>query len=270
MFILYLIAGIIAGFLAGLLGIGGGILFTPILFYIFTTGHVSDPVHWTIGSAMLCIFSASLSSVYRHYRQGNLRIPNGLKVGAAGIVGTFLGMQISDASFYDRQVFVVIFSVLMLFSSFMFFWNGRHATDIQAKQFHQDLGLTPALVTGFLGGTMASMAGVGGGVVMVPLMVLLFHINIHRTAGISSLAIAIITGVACLQYALLSPESAGMSGYSIGFVDFGTALPLSIGGMGGAFIGARLNPRFSRRFLQWIFAGIALFVAVKLLYSNFF
>lgn len=259
-----------AGFLAGLLGIGGGILFTPVLFYIFTTGQVDHPVQWTIGSAMFCIFSASLSSVYRHYRQHNLHIAEGLKIGLAGIIGTFAGTSITNTPFYDRQAFVILFSVLMLFSSFMFIWNSRLTLRFEDSDNTRPLDWITVLVTGTLGGLVASLAGVGGGIVMVPILTLLFHVNIHRTVGFSSLAIAVITGVTCLQYIVFYQPDMAISAFTLGYVDFGTAFPLAIGGIGGALIGARLNPRVSRRLLQWIFALVSLLVTSRLIYGNFF
>lgn len=270
MFFLYFIAGITAGLLAGLLGIGGGILFTPVLFYIFTTAKVDHPVQWTIGSAMFCIFCASLSSVYRHRRQHNLHIPEGLKVGTAGIIGTFFGLKITSTPYYDRKEFVIFFSVLMIFSSVMFIWKSRRSYIHDETEESRRLEWMPALLTGCLGGLVASLAGVGGGIVMVPLLTLLFHVNMHRTAGISSLAIAIITGVTCLQYIFLYHPAVSPGPFSIGFVDFSAAFPLAAGGILGASLGARLNPKFSRRALQWIFALIALLVTSRLMFANLF
>ena len=86
-FFILLLLGIAAGVLAGLFGIGGGILFTPILFLLFNDAGVSDPVLWTIGSSLFCTFIASTGSSLRQYRQDNFFLKEGTAVGLLGAAG---------------------------------------------------------------------------------------------------------------------------------------------------------------------------------------
>lgn len=70
--LLLLLVGLVAGVLAGLLGIGGGIIFTPVLFLLFEGAGVEDPVLWTIASGLFCTFIAASGSIVRQYLQNNI------------------------------------------------------------------------------------------------------------------------------------------------------------------------------------------------------
>jgi len=71
------------------------------------------------------------------------------------------------------------------------------------------------------------------------------------------------------QLALLTPDGAGLTESTMGFVDFGAALPLSIGGLVGGFGGAFLNQKIRRDYLQWGFAFLAVVMATRLIWSIF-
>ena len=67
MLVLLLLAGALGGFVAGLVGVGGGIIFGPVLFFVFQAAGITDPVltPLTLGSSLLCTFAASASGVPR-------------------------------------------------------------------------------------------------------------------------------------------------------------------------------------------------------------
>lgn len=266
-FIILLLLGILAGIIAGLFGLGGGILFTPILFVLFKDAGIEDPVVLTIGTSLFCTFIASIGSSIRQYNQKNFYWSEGLKVGLLGAAGVTMGKWVITSSYYSQKEFVLFFSVLLFYVAYMFFRKGR-ANGSDMEIINARVSLKESAVSGGLGGFVAALAGIGGGGVMVPLLNLFYKQAFKKAVSISSLAIVFISLSGWLQLAM--QESGGaLTTYVIGLVDFGAALPLAAGGLAGGFAGAFLNQKISRRYLQVSFALLAVGMAVKLLAEVF-
>lgn len=263
-----LFLGIVAGVVAGLFGLGGGILFTPILFVIFSDAGIENPVVLTIASSLFCTFVASLASSVRQYQQRNFYWADGIKVGILGAMGVTFGKMVITSPYYSKQEFVVFFSLLLIYVAFMFYRRGsRKSQHIE----NNDLPMrwSQSVVTGGLGGFVAALAGIGGGGVMVPLMNLFYKKKFARAVSISSLAIVVISLSAWIQLGLSGNGVQALTAYHWGYVDFGAALPLAAGGLLGGFVGALINLRINRRYLQYAFALLAVAMAVKLLTEVF-
>lgn len=269
MTLILLVVGLAAGVLAGLFGVGGGILFTPALFLVFSEAGVARPVIWTIASSLFCTFVSALSSSVRQGQQQNLYWSQGIRVGIFGAVGTFVGKQLSTSVYYSEQEFVVFFSLLLLFAAYVFARRGRQKSEQSDPSAIDTIRFRRGSLIGGAGGFLASLAGIGGGTAMVPLMNLYYKLPIKQAVSVSSLAIVIISLAGWLQLGAMDPSGGGLTAYSFGYVDFGAALPLVIGGLAGGFAGAWLNLKLNRRLLQWGFALLALSVAVKLLTDVF-
>lgn len=267
-FIILLLLGLLAGFLAGLFGIGGGILFTPVLFILFNNAGVSNPAVLAISTSLFCIFIASLGSSVRQYQQHNFYWQSGLKVGILGVIGVTAGKWVIISSFYNRQVFVVFFSLLLLFVAYMFFKRGS-VTNSGDHTKKQALNIAETSLTGGIGGFVAALAGIGGGGMMVPLMNIYYKTPFHKAASISSLAIVIISLAGWLQLGFSTNAAATFTQFAWGYVDFGAALPLAIGGLAGSAVGVMVNLKTNRRYLQYAFALLAVGTAVKLLVEGF-
>ena len=252
--------------IAGLLGLGGGIIFTPVMFIIFSEAGVENPTLWTIGSGLLCSGIAATGSVVRQKAQNNLFLKESLLVGVLGTTGVFLGKLVITAPFYSRTVFVIVFTILLIFSSVMMFLRGRDKQNEEERSY-KPLGAGSSLVTGGIGGFIAALAGVGGGAIMVPIMNLIYKQPFKKTVSISSFAIVLITFFGAFQLAIQSGATAGLTEYTIGYVDYGASLPLIIGGISGGFLGAYLNHKIDRKLLQWGFSALALFMAIRLIWD---
>lgn len=264
-FLLLIILGIVAGFLAGFFGIGGGLLFTPIFFLMFSHQGLENPVAWTIGTSLFCTFIASLSSTLQQFRQQNLYLRQGLKIGLMGAAGVYIGKLIVEAPFYTETVFVMFFALLLVVVAYLFYKRGSGAVIIEDKP--DKIGWKKSTVTGGLGGFVAALAGIGGGSVMVPIMNLWYRVGLLRAVSISSLAIVIISLSGWLQFALFTDGSGAVTGFTIGSVDFGTSFPVIIGAFTGGIIGARINNKVSDKTVQIGFSILVLIVAGIMVYG---
>lgn len=263
--LLLLVVGVITGILAGIFGIGGGTLFTPVLFLLFNATGIEQPVPWTIGTSLFCTFSAAFSSSIQQFHQHNSFLREGVKVGLFGAVGVYLGKQIVTSPYYTEPIFVSFFAVILMSVSYMFFKRGH--SDRKIRQNSKLIDLRKSSLTGLGGGFVAALAGVGGGVVVVPVLNLWYKVVISKAISISSLAVLIISLSGWMQFAFLSGTPNGATGYTVGFVDFGTGLPLILGAFVGGFIGVRIGGEFSQSLLQKLFSGLAVIVAVLMIAS---
>ncbi|MGF1671532.1 MAG: sulfite exporter TauE/SafE family protein [Balneolaceae bacterium] len=266
LFILLLL-GIFTGILAGLFGLGGGILFTPILFTIFQEQGVQNPTAWAIGTSLFCNFIAAGSSSFQQFKKQNMFWRQGVIVGLFGIAGVFVGKEIVLSPFYTETVFILFFCLLLVLTAISYFRRGK-SIDRQAIN-TRPVGIGSGSVTGGTAGIVAATAGLGGGIVMVPIMNLFYKMSIGRSVSISSFAIVIISFAGWLQYALVQPPIASINSYTIGYVDFGSALPLVLGAVAGGIIGVNINHKINRTLLQYGFSFTVIIVALYMLIRLF-
>ena len=264
-FLILVCGGIAAGIIAGLFGLGGGVLFTPILFMIFSASDIQDPAAWAIGTSLFCTFTASLSSSVQQRKKRNFFWREGVVIGLFGSIGVYAGKEVVTSQYYTETVFVILFSILLLVVAILFFLKNRQKETVQ--DISGQLGVNSAGTSGVLGGFVAALAGVGGGVVMVPLMNLVYKLNMAKAVSISSLAIVIISMSGWAQYAFFTGQPAGLTRFTIGVVDFGTGLPLIMGAVIGGIIGVRVNHNLSPKIVRAGFALLILILASVMLSS---
>ncbi|MEX0905468.1 MAG: sulfite exporter TauE/SafE family protein [Balneolaceae bacterium] len=264
-FIVLILCGLLAGILAGIFGVGGGILFTPVLFFLFSTLGASDPVSWTIGTSLFCTFTAAFSSTVQQKNQKNIYWRDGVKVGLFGAVGVYAGKQIVTSQYYTEDVFVTFFAIILVLVGVLFYRKGRSTVTLQKKA--KKMGIVKSGIAGGIGGIIAALAGVGGGVVMVPFLNLGYRLPIIKAVSISSFAIVIISLSGWMQFAFLSETQTGITSYTIGYVDFGTGLPLIAGALGGGMLGAKFGHSIPRHMLQIGFSILLALVAGLMIYN---
>jgi uncharacterized membrane protein YfcA len=185
-----------------------------------------------------------------------------------GAIGVFFGKLVITSPYYNKKEFVIFFSLLLLYVAFMFYRRGSQKK-AEIKNTDHPLGWSQSLLTGGFGGFVAALAGIGGGGVMVPLMNLLYKKDFSKAVSISSLAIVIISLSACIQLGLAGNNIQTLTAYHWGYVDFGAALPLAAGGLIGGFLGALINLKIDRHYLQYAFSALAIGMALKLLTEVF-
>lgn len=251
------------------MGIGGGLIFTPILFYTFSSGGIANPVTFTVATSLFCIILVSTSSSLKQYRQDNLSVREAVWVGVFGAFGTSIGKYITTSSFYSETEFAIIFSIVLLYTAFNFFTKDSKTKNISQVSSEKEIKWMDGLLVGGIGGLLASLAGVGGGIIMVPLISMIYKKSFQKIVGITSLAIVLISLAAVIQFGWLNaPQS--LSGYAFGFVDYGVALPLMIGGMFGAHFGASWSIKINKKILHKIFASLALLEAIRMIINHIF
>lgn len=259
-------AGLVAGFVAGLIGVGGGVIFTPMLFATYGVLEVPDGVRTpiTVGTGLFCTGLAAASSAVYHYRRAavQLRMALGVGLASAGAVG-LVSRYVVTRSWYDATVFQLLFALVLLVVVVRLLQESGDTGTGRVDR--ATTGWGTWVGTGSVAGTVAASVGVGGGVVLVPAYSRWFRLPFHQAVGTSSATILIISFLSALAYAWLGTGVAGRAPLALGYVDVGTGLLLAGPAVLGAGGGAALAHRFDTAWLRWSFALLAVGVAVRLI-----
>jgi uncharacterized membrane protein YfcA len=262
--------GLAAGAVAGLLGIGGGLIFGPVLLFYFGAAGIGEAVisKLTAGSSLFCTLVVGAASAWYRWRDGSLLPQVAWRVGLCAAVAVVLTTQfITTQPWYDQTVFQVVLGTLLVVVAARMATGGR-AGDSGDASLGRERHSWPFLAgTGMGAGIISPAAGVGGGVVLVPAYHRLLRFPMERASGTSSGTIILISLVGIASYAASGWGAPGRPATAVGYVDFARAALLA----GPSILGARLGVRASRhvpaRGLRWTFATFAGVVAARLLYG---
>jgi hypothetical protein len=237
--------GVATGILAGLLGVGGGIIMVPALVAIGYTRHQSNAI------SLATIFLVAISGVIGFATSEAVHLPAGLAMGVGGLFGATIGSR--WASVLSGTTLARIFGVLLVVTGIrMLVAGGASPGEALVAG---TVGLALSVLVGAVAGIVSGLAGIGGGVIMVPAMVLLLSLSQHTAEGTSLLAI-VFTSAAGTRI-----------NSSNRFVDWRAVWLLSIGGVIFAPVAAIMAQRIPSDTLARIFAIWVLGTAVRTLWK---
>lgn len=252
--------GAVAGTLAGLLGIGGGIIIVPVLALVFNAQGVSTDVlmHVSIGTSLATIVITSLSSIRAHQQHQAIQWDVFRRITPGILIGGLLGAGI--AKIIPGNELRLIFGIFMLFvATQMIFGN----TTKPHRQLPGAMGMS---IAGTLIGTMSSLMGVGGGSMSVPFLT---WCNMAiRQAVATSAAIGLpiaIAGVGGFIITGWGVEHRPI--WSLGYVNLPAFLSIIVASTLFAPVGARITHRISPRRLRQIFGYFLLILSIKILFG---
>jgi len=254
------LSGAVAGTLAGLLGIGGGIIIVPVLAMVFHAQGTSIDVlmHVSIGTSLATIVITSISSIRAHQKHQAINWQVFRTITPGIIVGGFLGAAI--AKLIPGEQLRFIFSVFMLLiAAQMYFGN--------ASKPHRKLPATLGmLVVGSVIGAIASIMGVGGGSMSVPFLT---WCNVAiRNAVATSAAIGLPIAIAGTSGFIISGWGVeARPVWSLGYVNLPAFLSIVAASTLFAPVGARVAHRISPVILKRIFAFFLLILGLRMLFT---
>lgn len=238
--------GLAAGVLGGGLGVGGGIILVPLLVAVGLDRHRS---HATSLAAIVFIASAGAISFGV---SGEIDVVTGVTVGIGGILGSVIGTSVMHR--VSAKALTIVFGFLLLVGAIRMILSSEPLPD--AVDFTLLVQVLIALGIGVIAGFFAGLAGIGGGVVIVPSSVLLLGLDQHAAQGTSLVAI-VFTAV---------------SGSIVNFrnqrVRLSDGFVTGVGGVVGSLIGSRLALLTEGRALSIAFGFLVLFVSLRTLYGS--
>ena len=255
-------AGLFIGVAAAAFGIGGGLLNVPLVYYLLTSSGVADGLAFksALATSMFAMFFTSLSAGAGHYRKRNY-IEGAVPWLAAGCVaGAQLGAFI--AVWLPGGTLKLIFGGVLLILA----WRmaaGRAPGDGEASAPLRRAAPHALIALGFITGAFGAMLGIGGGVLIIPALCLIYAASFHNAVGTSSILI-IFTSLSAFTRFMLAEPPVHLP-HSIGYVNWPIAAALVPGSMIGAALGVRLMLRVHPAPLRKSFAILITLVAMKLL-----
>lgn len=238
------VVGVLAGFMAGLFGVGGGILIVPGL--VIVAGMAQK---LATGTSLAAVLPISVASLVTYVAHGNIDWPAALWLSIGAVLGAVLGTKLLTV--LPARTIAVLFIALLVVSAIRLYFEvdagGRSAVA---------LGLALALVgIGFGAGILAGLLGVGGGIVLVPAMILLIGITPVLAKGTSA---AVIIPTAIIG-TLRNRQS--------GNTDLHAATVVGVAGIVTAAIGGILADRISDDLSNGLFATLLAAVAIRLIWQ---
>ena len=237
--------GVFAGILAGLLGVGGGIVVVPVLYFIFQGFGVSAPSSMVIATAtsLATIIPTGLSSVLAHYRKGNVDTRILMFWGGIILLSAVAGSYI--ASNVSGNFLTWMFGIIAMVVSLDMLFRARAASLFQ--QLPGKIG--QALMATSVGG-LSVMVGIGGGTIGVPLLTI-FNVPIHKAVGTAAafgLMIAVPGVITLMLFGQEPADSLAGTWRLVNLPSFFLIIPLTIlFAPVGARIASILNPTQLKR-----------------------
>lgn len=254
----YLTLGLFAGVMAGLLGVGGGLIIVPTLAWIFHHQQVDDAIvmHLAIGTSLATIVVTSISSVRAHHRRGAVLWPIFWRLTPGIVVGAWLGAAIADA--LPSAVLSKVFAVFVLTVAAQMGFGAKPAP-------HRELPGTAGMLTaGGVIGAVSAIVGIGGGSLTVPFLTWC-NIAIRQAVATSSACGLPIALAGALGFVVTGLNATGRPDWSLGYV-YGPALVgITLTSMLSAPLGAKLAHTLPTEMLKKVFAAFLTLVGVKML-----
>ena len=278
LFLVSLVVGLAVGVLAGLLGIGGGMLLVPA----FKLGYAMDSLMCT-ATSLFTIIPTSVSGAISQIRNKTCLPKLGVAAGLGGAclspLGVWLATLSPDWAVMGAAALIIAYSSVTMFRKALKAPKvprgaGAGAADAAAKEAAAEdraaaierahaeaptIGWREAAIgaaIGLFAGLASGYVGVGGGFIMVPLMMSILHVPMKLTSGTSLIAVMILAVPGTVTQALL------------GNINWIAGIAVACGSIPGATLGAKLIPKVPERQLRFLFAGFLVVAAVLLVVNQ--
>ncbi len=261
-FSIYAFIGMIAGFLGGLMGVGGGILVVPALLFAFNSFGFSseNTIHIAIGTSLAAMLFTTASSAYAHHQHRGIYwnivkiLTPGIFFGA--ILGSWLTTNISGNSL------TAIFGCFVIVVGVYFFIS----KEIPVAQFEEPNGLILG-TTGLFLGTISSFFGIGGGIITIPILTAM-HVPIKNAIATSAFTGFLIATFGALSFLYLGLKYQTHHDHTIGYINIFAFLSISVTSVLFAPLGAKLSYRMMNERLKQVFGTVLILIGCHLIYGS--
>lgn len=256
----YALTGILAGVLAGLLGVGGGVIIVPVLTYLFELQGLPEgaTVHLALGTSLGTIVFTSLSSARAHHRRGMVDLDLVRRITPGILLGTFLG------GFFAAHLSTA--ALKLVFAIFLLFVAAQLLLDAKPRPTRVLPGTFGTSVAGSIIGVISGLVGIGGGSLSVPFM-LWSNVEMRRAVGTSAAIGFPIAVAGALSYLLNGIRQSTGVPYAVGYLHIPALLGVALMSVLTAPFGARIATVIRPGRLKRGFALFLLAISVKMLWT---
>jgi len=219
-----ILVGLFVGIISGFFGVGGGMILVPMLMLL------GFDIKAAIAMSVVQMVFSSVSGSYRNYKQGKLEVNEGLWVGFGGILGGIIGARFTDL--LPKEILQYIFLALVIFAFLRIVTAKKPHIDQKEGSFNK---LT-LFIIGLIIGIIAMMLGVGGSVMLTPILIGFLHFP-SKKAATAGLFFVVFSSLSGLIYKILAGTFENLS------LDWVMVLSLAFAASIGAIVGLKLKDK---------------------------
>lgn len=259
--------GLAGGLLGGLLGVGGGIIFVPLLTHYLRASGVESHVlvKCVLANSLITIVLTGLAASYNQYKQGTYYLKPVLSVAFAGVASSLATTYlISIGTWYNKERFSLVFISLIVAISFRAFTKRKISSNSASLD---NITSTQFSIVGFGAGIITALSGLGGGLVMVPALSSILKIDLKKSISISTGAIPFFAFPLTAFYMIKEPASFPENLAHIGHIVPQLVIPLGLGVVVASKWGVKIGSTISELKLKIAMLLLIAVVTSKMLWE---
>lgn len=259
--LMYLGVGAISGVMAGMFGVGGGVIMVPVLIFAFTAFGLSHELltQMAIGTSLATVVLTSLNSAWTHHKLGNVDWTVVKRLAPGIVIGVYLGAEIAGR--VSGQFLQICFGIFALFVA------AQMGLGFKPKPSRQLPSAKPMFAVGTVIGCLSGLFGIGGGSLTVPFLSWC-NIVMQRAVAISAACGIPIALFGAIFFIYVGWRRPGLPDMATGFVYWPAFLGLGIAAAPMAGVGAKLAQRLPAQRLRQCFAVFLLMVSIQFIVRN--
>lgn len=262
---LLIIIGLASGVIAGLIGMGGGIILTPICLIaypiLFPELNINEEVltKSVFGTNFFVIIVSTFISTYQFNKKGLVIWKAAIPIAGFSVVGVIIGVLLAQNASAD--LLQKIFGIFALITAIRLQINIK--SDVNKPEVYSYLIY---MLLGVGASILGALIGVGGGIIVIPVLLLILNYPAVKVPGTSSSIIFVTSLTSLIGYIYIGIGNPALPAESIGYLYLPAAIPLAIGAGIGAPIGTWLNTKVSDNLFRTIFSLLLVFVFIKMIF----
>ncbi len=255
-----LLTGGLVGLVSGMLGVGGCFIMVPVQFFVLTAMGIDATIAIRVafGTNLLVVFPTALSGALRHHKKKVVLWKQAIILGLTSVAFTFAGAWV--ASNLPANVLKIIFGSAILLGALRM--AIAHPIRVHGEPHANPLTY---IFLGAIFGFVTGLIGIGGGVLMVPLMVIFLNYHMHEAVATSTAVMVFTSLGGAIAYMLYGLNVQGLPPYSIGYVNLLQWVLLASTSIPMAQVGAHLAHKIHPHGLKWIFIAVMVYMGLKMI-----
>lgn len=257
--LILIITGILAGFSSGLLGLAGSYLDNPVMFWILSHyGYdTTTAVRVAFGTSVAIALVIASVNTYEHQRNRSIVWRIVFLIGGASVAGGLIGGTL--ATHVPGEPLKILFGLFLIVSAI------RMVLPLPEEWGSKKIEWYYWFLAGLVFGIVSGLLGIGGGLMILPVLVCIFRVPVHEAMATCSACIVFSSAGSTLSYIVNGLAAHDLPPYSLGYVNLVFWASIVIPTIPFTVLGARLSNRLSARKLSVIFAGVIIVIACYML-----
>ncbi|MGQ4873074.1 MAG: sulfite exporter TauE/SafE family protein [Promethearchaeia archaeon] len=258
--IILLITGVAVGFISGAIGVGGCFIMVPVQYWLLLSLGI-DPtiaIRVAFGTNLFVVVPTAAMGARTHTKKDAVRWNKVYLLGGFGAIGVIIGALI--ASNTPGSILTIIFGAVILAGAIRMLTAKPIKVDQEISE-----NLIAYVIWGIVIGFCSGIIGIGGGVIMIPIMVLALKFKMHEAVGTSTAVMIFTAAIGTISYIILGLNVNGLPPFSIGYVNLlqwillaGTSVPMAI-------IGAKTAHKLPGKQLKYLFIIVMIYMGLKMI-----